>query len=129
MLDRWLAPETYYSHGFLVPLISLYMIWTKKDSLSRIEFSASMSGLFIAAAGLVAHIVSAALRIYFISGFSFVFVLFGLILFFVGKKTARELLFPVGFLFTMIPLPLVLIGNLTVKLKLLVAQLSAVSLF
>ena len=41
---------------------------------------------------------------------------------------ARKLTFPILFLFVMVPLPLVIIGNLTVKLKLLAAQLATFAL-
>lgn len=33
MVDRWSVADTYYSHGFLVPLISLFIVWTKRDKL------------------------------------------------------------------------------------------------
>ena len=65
---------------------------------------------------------------YFISGFSFVFAIYGLVLFFFGKEVTRNLIFPIFFLLAMIPLPLVLIGNLTVKLKLFAAQCATVIL-
>lgn len=81
-----------------------------------------MSGLWIVIACLVTNIVCASLKVYFISGFSLVLAIYGLILFFFGKEMVRNLTFPIFFLLAMIPLPLVLIGNLTVKLKLFAAQ-------
>ncbi len=117
-----MASESYYSHGFLIPLMSLYFVWQKKAKLKNIADNSCLSGIVIIASGLFVHVICAALRVYFISGFSFVFTLWGVILFFKGRETARELAFPVIFLVAMIPLPLVLIGNLTVKLKLFVAQ-------
>jgi len=74
------------------------------------------------------HIICALLKVYFLSGFSFVFVLYGLILFFFGKDMTRNLIFPIFFLLAMIPLPLVLIGNLTVRLKLFAAQCATIIL-
>jgi len=124
MIDRWFAKESYYSHGFLIPLIALFIIWQRKDALSKVRISGSLAGLWIIAISLCINIVCAALKIYFISGFSLVFAIYGLVLFFFGKDMVRQLIFPLFVLFLMIPLPLVLIGNLTVKLKLLAAQLS-----
>ena len=38
MVDRWLEKDTYYSHGFLVPFISGFIIWPKRKELAKIEF-------------------------------------------------------------------------------------------
>ena len=122
MIERWFASESYYGHGFLIPAVSLYFAWQRRKAIQEAKLSQEMIGLAIVAVGLLAHILSAALRIYFISGFSFVFVLYGLVLFSFGKEVTRNLVFPIFFLLAMIPLPLVLIGNLTVKLKLFVTE-------
>jgi len=124
MYNRWIASESYYGHGFLIPIISLFIAWQRRESLRKSKIASETSGIAIVASGVLIHIFSAALKIYFISGFSFVFVLYGLILFCFGKEAARNLIFPVFFLLAMIPLPLVVIGNLTVKLKLFVAQIA-----
>ncbi|MFH1868333.1 MAG: exosortase/archaeosortase family protein [Candidatus Omnitrophota bacterium] len=124
MRERWFAEESYYNHGFLIPVVSLYIVWQRRETLKKIKPSGSMLGVVIIALGLMAHILAALLKVYFISGFSFVFVLFGLILFLYGKEMARKLIFPIFFLLVMVPLPLVFISNLTVQLKLFVAQVA-----
>ncbi len=128
MVDRWFAKESYYSHGILIPLISLFIIWQRRDALKKIKVSGSFMGLWIIAISLLVHIICAALRIYFLSGFSLVFAIYGLVLFTFGKDMVRKLIFPLSFLLLMVPLPLVIIGNLTVRLKLFAAQLSTIVL-
>jgi len=128
MYERWVEAESYYGHGFLIPLISVYVVWQRRSALKKIAVSGSMVGLYIIAACLMVHIVCAALKVYFISGFTFVIALYGLILFFFGKEMTKNLIFPIFFLYAMIPLPLVLVGNLTVKLKLFAAQISTLLL-
>jgi len=128
MADRWLAPESYYGHGFLVPMISIYFVWQRRDVLKKIKTSNDFLGLWFIAIGLLINIICASLKIYFISGFSLIFVISGLVLFFLGKEMTRKLIFPMIFLLTMIPLPLAIIGSLTVKLKLLATQLSVLVL-
>ena len=128
MWARWFAGESYYGHGILIPAISFYFAWQRRDLLKKARISGEISGLIFIAVGLFIHIACALLRVYFISGFSFVFVLYGLILFFFGKEMTRALIFPIFFLLAMIPLPLVLIGNLTVKLKLFAAQCATFTL-
>lgn len=122
MIDRWVAAESYYGHGFLIPVVSLFLVWQRKDSLKNAKRSSEIAGLWIVAIGLFIHIICALLKVYFISGFSFVLVIYGLVLFFFGREAARRLRFPIFFLLIMIPVPLVVIGNLTVKLKLFAAQ-------
>ncbi len=124
MYGRWIAKESYYGHGFLIPLVCLYVLWQRKDAIMKSKIKSDFLGLVIAVAGLVVHVLCAALKIYFLSGFSFVFVLYGLVLFFFGKEVTRNCVFPIFFLFAMIPLPLVAIGNLVVRLKLTAMQCS-----
>lgn len=122
MVDRWMGPESYYGHGFLIPVVSLFIAWQRKNILQKAKKASELAGLWIIATGLLVHIICLFLQISFVSGFSFVFVLYGLVLFFFGKEITRNLIFPIFFLLAMIPLPLVVVGNLTVKLKLFAAQ-------
>jgi len=128
MIDRWVLPESYYGHGMLIPLVSGYVLWQRKDALKEAKISSEFFGLIIVAGCLITHLLCALLKIYFVSGFSFVLAIFGLVLFFLGKDMAKKVIFPVFFLFAMIPLPLVLISNLTVKLKLIAAQIATLIL-
>ncbi len=128
IVHGWTAPESYYGHGFLVPLASLFVVWHRRGFLKAARLSTENTGLFIVAIGIIVHIICAALKVYFISGVSFVFVLYGLVLFFFGKEITRNLIFPIFFLLAMIPLPLAMIGVLTIKLKLLVAEISVLIL-
>lgn len=124
MIDRWMAAETYYSHGFLVPLVSALLIWKKRNDLAKIKIKPSKWGLLFFAVGLIAHAISALLHIYFSSGFSLILVLIGVILISFGKDFFKKVLFPVLFLVFMIPLPLFSISNLSFKLKIFASQIS-----
>lgn len=124
MWDRWFASESYYGHGILIPLVSAFIVWQRRSSLKKIKATGDMAGLWVIAAALFVHIICSVLKVAFISGFSLVFVVYGLVLFFFGREMVRNLMFPIFFLLAMIPLPLVLIGNLTVKLKLFAAQIA-----
>lgn len=125
MADRWFAKESYYGHGFLIPIVSLVIAWQRRDILRKIRPSGAAAGVWVVSACLLIHIICASLKVYFISGFSLVFAVYGLVLFFFGKEITRKLIFPIFFLLAMIPLPLVVMGNLTVKLKLFAARISA----
>ena len=126
MIDRWTENDTYYSHGFLVPLISGYIIWLNRKRLSAITVKPSNWGWLFFGVGIAIHALSALWRVYFTSGFSLLLVLPGLVLLFFGKRFLRELVFPLAFLIFMIPLPLVAIANLSFRLKIFAAQISTV---
>ena len=70
MVDRWMAAESYYSHGFFIPLVSLFIAWQRRDNLKKINVSSSIVGLWIVVIGLITHVICASLKVYFVSGFS-----------------------------------------------------------
>ena len=51
-------------------------------------------------------------------------VIFGFVLHFYGKKVLSKILFPLCFLFFMFPLPLIIIRNISFRMKILAAQIS-----
>jgi len=128
MWDRWFARDSYYSHGILVPFVVVYLIWQMRDELKLIKREQSPWGLRLIIVGVILYLASAALRIYFSSGFSMLIVFFGMILHFYGEKIFRKIAFPLAFLAFMIPLPMVIIKNISFKLKILAAEIATVML-
>lgn len=124
MAQRWTVADTYYSHGFLVPLISLFIVWLKRNELLLLPIKPSAAGWVFFAAGIITHIISALLRVYFTSGFSILLVLTGLVLLFLGKDHLKIVAFPILFLLFMIPLPLLVIANFSFRLKILAAKIA-----
>ena len=121
MVDRWNAKDSYYSHGFLVPFVSLYVLWLKREKLFSIRPKPAAIGLWLLIAGLVIHVISALLRVYFTSAFSSLLVISGLVLYFSGREMLKEVLFSILFLIFMIPLPLIAIVGITFKMKMFAA--------
>ncbi len=101
LVDSWLGDPA-YSHGFLVPLISGFIIWKKRHELHIAPFGA---GIFVFASGLFIYVAGFFWRAPFGLAISFLMVISGLILYLGGKEAMRSLLFPVCFLFFAIPLP------------------------
>ena len=46
LVKRWDAQEE-YSHGYMLPLITLYFLWLKKNEMVQSEFSFSWVGFFL----------------------------------------------------------------------------------
>lgn len=124
MVERWSVKDTYYSHGFLIPFISLYIIWLKREELIKSKINSSSLGWLIFLGSMLIHLVCVRFRISFMSGFSFIGALSGLVLLFLGKDYLKKLMFPISFLIFMVPLPMVAIANLSFRLKIFAAQVS-----
>lgn len=93
------------SHGVLVPFISLYFIWQKRDDLRSAEISSSGWGALLLAGSLGLYLLSYVGGIALVMRLSVVASLCGLVLYVLGARIFRILLFPLLFLFFMVPVP------------------------
>jgi len=122
MYQRYIGADSYYSHGFFVPLISLFFIYREKDRLSQVEQTTNMAGLFVVLFALLLHILGTILYVLAISGFSLFFLAIGLSLFLFGRGTTQTIGFPLAFLIFMFPLPESVIGLVSFPLKIFAAK-------
>jgi len=125
LYERYTNPDSHYSHGFLIPLISGYLIWMKRDQLKNTVPSSSKIGLVLIALALLIHIGSVWTHIFFTSGFSILLFFVGLSLYLFGIEWTKRISFPLGFLVFMFPLPMGAIAAFSFPLKLMVSNLAA----
>ncbi|MCJ7497342.1 MAG: exosortase/archaeosortase family protein [candidate division Zixibacteria bacterium] len=123
LLNDWWV-DSNYSHGFLVPLVSAYLIWKKRGKLKSLEKKRSYRGFLILLLGLGIYIFGTAGSEYFSARFSLVIALFGLIFYLNGKEWAKELLFPIAFLAFMVPIPYVIYYSIAFPMQLFSTKLS-----
>lgn len=114
-----------YSHGFLVPLFSLYLVWQQRATLSRLPRSGSLLGIPVILGGIVALILGDLGAENFLMRSSLVVIIAGLVLFHLGTHVFRAILFPLAFLFFMVPLPGVIFYAVTFPLQRLAAEQAA----
>jgi exosortase len=114
-----------YTHGFLVPLFSLYLIWRHRAVLTALPRSGSALGLVILLGGVGQLYLGDLGADNFLMRSSLIVVLGGLVLFHLGFPMFRALLFPLAFLFFMVPLPGVIFYAITFPLQQLAAQQAA----
>jgi exosortase D (VPLPA-CTERM-specific) len=122
LVHAWSTNED-YSYGFLIPLISAYLVWERRKELGFVTGSAEWTGLFpflfflaFGAYGILGSSPSAAQP-------SLPFVLLSIILLCFGWRTFKVLFFPALFLVFMIPLPNAIQTGIGVPLKLLSTKL------
>ena len=117
-----------YSHGFLIVPLSLYFAWERRARLRTIQREPSAFGLVVvigSLAVLLAGLMGAEL---FLTRVSIVGVVAGSILFLFGWRTLGLLALPVLFLLLMIPIPAIILNQVTFPLQLLASQVGEAAL-
>ena len=121
MVDWWENKEE-YSHGYLIPVVAIYLAWLRAEKLSQVKLTGALSGLSILALGLALQFVGELSAVYVITQYAFVISLIGLAIIAYGWVGARILWVPIVYLFFMIPLPSFLYNTLSSELQLLSSQ-------
>ena len=122
----WDDPD--YSHGFLVPVLSAYFVWQRRQKLVALRPQSSLWGLAVIGIGICLLLLGNIGAELFLMRFSIVVTLAGLLVYLWGWRCLHELAFPIGFLLFMIPLPAIVLNAITFPLQLLAAKLSTTSL-
>ncbi len=96
-------PDGEQSHGRIVPLIALGLIWMAKEDIRRVAGAGSNRGLLWIFAGLALFVLAARCLQPRMAIASLPFFIYGTVGFLWGSKAARVILFPCVFLVFMIP--------------------------
>ncbi|PHR27521.1 MAG: exosortase [Desulfotalea sp.] len=107
-----------YSHGYFIPFIFAYMIYSIKDTLVKKQIQPVNSGLIIIVFGLVVLIVGKIGAEFFLQRFSLIIVLLGIVLFLLGWEYLKALSIPILYLIFMIPLPAIIWNKIAFPLQL-----------
>lgn len=121
--EWWKDPN--FSHAFAVPLFSLHLLIGRRQHLQLIVRKPSWWGLLIVAFSMAMLILGELGAEIFSSRISVLFLIFGLTVLFAGWSYMRALLFPWAFLFFMIPIPAIVINQVTIPLQILSSKLAA----
>ena len=113
-----------YSHGFFIPLISLYMIYAMRDELKKCPIKPVNLGLPVLLLGLAQLVIAVIGSEFFLQRTSLLPVLFGLVLFLLGSCYAKKLLFPIAYLIFMIPLPAIIWNKIAFPMQLFSTSLT-----
>jgi exosortase len=118
VLEWWDDPN--FSHGFLVPLFSAWLIWDRRTELRTFGSRGTvLPGIFLVLVGVGMLVVGKAGGEYFTMRSSLVFVTGGLFWVVFGGEGFRVCLFPLAFLFFMVPIPYILYDVIAFPLKMI----------
>jgi exosortase len=117
MVAAWATNED-YSHGYFIPFISLYMIWSVRGELANLKIKPSNAGMLVVLGGLGLLLIAKIGSELFLQRISLIIVLLGLVLFLLGRDYFKLLKWPILYLIFMIPLPAIIWNKIAFPLQL-----------
>ena len=127
LVEQWWTDPN-YGHGFFIPLFSGYVLWRERSRWTKCEIKPSAFGFVVMLGGAGLLLLGSLGAELFISRFSLLVLLAGMILFLAGWKTLRVVSFPLGYLVWMIPVPVIIFNQITFPLQLVASRLAAAGL-
>jgi len=116
------------SHGILVPFISLYLVWRKRDDIILAEARSSYWGLAVLVTGLILYVLGYGGGMVVLQRAAFVIAVIGVVLYNYGTAVFSKIMFPLAFLFFMIPIPIAIEALVSLRLQLWVSEISSILL-
>jgi exosortase len=106
-----------YSHGPLVPLVALALAALRRDRLRALPRSGDARGLALVALACALQVLGLRADVLTLQGWSWIAMLFGLSLTWLGGPLTRALALPLGYLVFMVTLPPFVTSGLSFALK------------
>ncbi len=122
LVNRWYNQEE-YSHGFFIPLISLWLLWQRRDALVASVGKPSGWGLVALAVSVGMLVLGELTAIFIIIQTGFLLALIGLVLCYGGVSLLRVTILPIALLLFCIPLPYFVDSQISWRLQLLSSNL------
>jgi exosortase D (VPLPA-CTERM-specific) len=122
LVRRWNQQEE-YSHGFLIPIVTAWLLWTRRDALRESIGPPSFAGLGVVVFAITMHMLGELSDIFILSQVGFVLALMGIVLAIGGYTLLRVAFIPITYLLFAIPMPYFIDAKLTLQLQLISSQL------
>jgi exosortase D (VPLPA-CTERM-specific) len=122
LVRRWETQEE-YSHGFLIPVIVAWLIWTRRNAIVASVGQPAWFGPILVALAVAIHIVGKLSALFMLSQLGFVVALIGVALSFGGYSLLKVMFVPIVFLLFAIPMPYFIDSVLSYRLQLISSEL------
>jgi EpsI family protein len=104
MVEKW-SESPMYSYGFTVPFISLYLLWSRREALARLQPASSLVlGSLVCAGGVLLLVAGGLAGIQVVQQISFLVSLAGVVLVLFGAAYVRVAWASLAYLLLMIPI-------------------------
>jgi exosortase len=117
-----------YSHGFLVPFLSAYLIWQRRDKLAEVMRRPSNAGLIVVLGSLGLLFLGSLGAELFLTRISIIGTICGLIIYFSGWALLRAMAFPLAFLLFAIPIPVLIYNEIVFPLQFIASRFATSTL-
>lgn len=122
MVYRWNTKEE-YGYAYLIPVITLFLIWQRRFEIQRAGVSSSYAGLLLVLAGGAFLFLGLVATTHTLAQYSIILVVMGLALSFFGWNAFKFVFAPLLLLFFMVPLPPFIFNTLSTKLQLISSEI------
>jgi exosortase len=117
-----------YSHGFLVPLLSLYLIWQRREKLRQVARRPSSWGMLVVLFSVGLLFLGSLGAELFLARISMIGTICGLIVYFSGAALLRAMAFPLAFLLFAIPIPALIYNEIVFPLQFVASKFATSTL-
>lgn len=121
LIKVWANSED-YSHGFLIPPLAGYIVWQRRRHFNGDASTGVAWGLGLAVLTLSLYVFAQVGEILTLASITLVLLIASAILYLYGWSTLKNCMFPLFFLFFMIPVPAQIYAALTIPLQLMVTK-------
>ena len=111
-----------YSHGYLIPPLAGYLIWERRQQLRAVPPNGTWFGLLVVLGSLLLLLAGLLGAELFLTRMALLGTLVGGVLFVLGWGHLRMLVFPLGVLLLMIPIPAILFNQVVFPLQLVASR-------
>ncbi len=127
LVERW-STEPQYSHGFVVPLFAVVVLWSRLAILKDAAWQPAWTGVLLLAIGLILRYLAVQSDIEPLDGISLLPTVFGLVLLICGWAVLNWAWPALAFLAFMLPLPYTVEVSLAYPLRRIATEMSTYAL-
>jgi exosortase D (VPLPA-CTERM-specific) len=122
LVNRWSRQEE-YSHGFLIPIVVVWLLWARRDALIASIGQPSWTGPLLVLLATIMLLVGELSAFFLLVQLGFIVALMGIALGIGGFSLLRVAFVPLAFLVFAIPLPYFIDSQLSWRLQLISSEL------
>ncbi|MCA1804762.1 MAG: VPLPA-CTERM-specific exosortase XrtD [Xanthomonadaceae bacterium] len=112
-----------YGYGYMIPVITLFLIWQRKDKLEQVPFTGSWVGVGWLLLGVLIVLVGQLSTIHSVTNYGFVIAIVAGAYALLGWQAFRIIMIPLLLLFLMVPLPNFILNSLSAQLQLISSEI------
>jgi len=122
MVKRWGGVGGDLAHGWIIPIVSAFVIWRKRQDLTAVPKETNTTGMVVIILSLLLHWLGFRAQLTRMSLVSLIGLLWGIPFYLYGRQVARILAFPCAYLIFCIPMSF--LNNVTVPLRILASSIA-----